>query len=283
MRSLGLILMTTIRSLAKLGCVLLLLMPTVASAAPPDQNRERKPDRPNILFIIADDQRWDTVGALGNPEISTPNLDALAKGGFVFRNAYCMGSMIGAVCTPSRTMLLTGRSLWRIPAWDSKTWAQPTLGSIFKDAGYDTLFVGKRGNSFVAAHEAFETVVYDEQRSDAANSRAESSEFHADTTIDWLKNRKSNRPFLIYFAPPVPHDPRIAPVEFMKMYAAEKITLSKNFMPRHPFDNGELHSARRAASAAPTHGGGHETPSGRLLRHDFLPRPSHRAGAGGAA
>jgi arylsulfatase A-like enzyme/glucose/arabinose dehydrogenase len=226
--------------LAKLPCVLPLLLIAAASAAPPNQNDERKPETPNILFIIADDQRWDTIRALGNPQISTPNLDALAKRGFVFRNAYCMGSMIGAVCTPSRTMLLTGRSLWRIPAWDSKTWTEPTLGSIFKEAGYDTLFVGKRGNSFVAAHEEFETVVYDEERMDAKN-RAGSSQFHADTTINWLKDRDSSRPFLIYFAPPVPHDPRVAPAEFMKMYSAEKITLSKNFMPQHPFDNGELH------------------------------------------
>ena len=167
--------MKTMNSLTKLLCVLPLLMPAAASAAPPNQNRERKPDKPNILFIIADDQRWDTIGALGNPDVATPNLDALAKRGFVFRNAYCMGSMIGAVCTPSRTMLLTGRSLWRIPAWDSKTWTQPTLGSIFKDAGYDTLFVGKRGNSFVAAHEAFETVVYDELRTTPMTAPAPAS------------------------------------------------------------------------------------------------------------
>jgi arylsulfatase A-like enzyme len=227
-------------SLTMFLCLLPLFVSEAALAAPQDHNRGGPAGKPNILFIIADDQRWDTIRALGNPEISTPNLDALAERGFVFRNAYCMGSMIGAVCTPSRTMLLTGRSLWRIPAWDSKTWTQPTLGSIFRDAGYDTLFVGKRGNSFVAAHERFETVVYDEERSDAANNRAGSSQFHADTTIRWLRNRDCSRPFLAYFAPPVPHDPRIAPPEFMDMYSAEKITLSKNFMPHHPFDNGEL-------------------------------------------
>src|SRR5690349_2180713 len=72
--------------------------------------------RPNILLILADDQRWDTIGALGNPQIRTPNLDRLVARGFHFTNAYCMGTMIGAVCLPSRTMLITGQSLWRIPA-----------------------------------------------------------------------------------------------------------------------------------------------------------------------
>ena len=225
--------------LTKLPCLLPLLIAAAASAAPPNENGEQKPNKPNILLIVADDQRWDTVGALGNPQISTPNLDALVNRGFVFRNAYCMGSMIAAVCTPSRTMLLTGRSLWRIPVWDSKTWPEPTLGSIFKNAGYDTLFVGKKSNSFVAAHQAFETVVHDQERSEA-NDRAGSSKFHADATIHWLTNRNTERAFLIYFAPPVPHDPRVAPPRFMEMYAAEKITLSKNFMPKHPFDNGDL-------------------------------------------
>lgn len=70
---------------------------------------------PNIVLILAADQRWDTIGALGNPEIRTPNLDRQVERGFTFNNAYCMGSMIGAVCLPSRTMLITGRSLWRIP------------------------------------------------------------------------------------------------------------------------------------------------------------------------
>ena len=71
--------------------------------------------KPNILFLFTDDQRWDTVSALGNPEIKTPNTDRLVEQGFTFDNTYCMGSMVGAVCLPSRTMLATGRSLWRIP------------------------------------------------------------------------------------------------------------------------------------------------------------------------
>jgi arylsulfatase A-like enzyme len=74
------------------------------------------PRRPNVLFILADDMKADCVGALGNPHIKTPNLDRLVQRGFVFSRTYCFGSMVGAVCLPSRSMLLTGRSLFHLPA-----------------------------------------------------------------------------------------------------------------------------------------------------------------------
>jgi arylsulfatase A-like enzyme len=194
--------------------------------------------KPNVVFILADDQRWDTVGALGNPEIITPNLDQLVTRGFHFTNAYCQGGMVPAVCLPSRTMILTGKSLFRIPDPKVKTYDQPTLGSTFRKSGYATLMVGKRGNSFVPAHEHFETVVYN---APGEKERAAQSQFTADTAIDWLRKRKdATEPFFLYLAPPVPHDPRVAPAEFMSRYDPAKVTLSKNFMPNHPFDNGEL-------------------------------------------
>ena len=70
--------------------------------------------KPNILFIFADDQRADTIAALGNAHIQTPNLDRLVHRGVSFNRAYMMGGMNGATCVPSRAMLLSGRSLFRI-------------------------------------------------------------------------------------------------------------------------------------------------------------------------
>src|SRR4029079_7062883 len=92
------------------------LLPTIATAADAKQ-------KPNVVFLFADDQRADTIGALGNPHIKTPNLDQLVKGGFVFRNAYCLGANIPAVCTPSRNMLLSGRAFFR---WQGNQ-AQPDM------------------------------------------------------------------------------------------------------------------------------------------------------------
>src|SRR5580765_910087 len=64
--------------------------------------------RPNILFLFADDQRADTIAAHGNPNIKTPNIDALVHSGFSFRRNYTFGSNNGAVCVPSRAMLMSG-------------------------------------------------------------------------------------------------------------------------------------------------------------------------------
>ncbi|HSU68104.1 MAG TPA: sulfatase-like hydrolase/transferase, partial [Tepidisphaeraceae bacterium] len=58
--------------------------------------------KPNVLMIVADDQRHDTIAALGNAHVRTPTLDRLATEGFAFTRARCMGSQQGAVCVPSR-------------------------------------------------------------------------------------------------------------------------------------------------------------------------------------
>ncbi len=69
-------------------------------------------NKPNILFIFADDQCYKTIGALNNNEIKTPNLDRLVKNGTTFTHSYNMGGYHGAVCVASRTMLITGKHIW---------------------------------------------------------------------------------------------------------------------------------------------------------------------------
>src|SRR4051794_33934192 len=85
----------------------------VALVRPPGLGAE--PARPNILLLFADDQRADTIGAWGNPHIRTPNLDRLARRGTSFRGNYCFGSNSGAVCVPSRAMLMSGRTWLVVP------------------------------------------------------------------------------------------------------------------------------------------------------------------------
>ena len=98
----------------------------------------------NILLIQTDDQRFDTISALGNPEIDTPNLDRLVRGGTAFTHAHNPGGMHEAVCIPSRAMMLTGRTLFsltdrgmRIPPEHS------ALPEWFRARGYTTALVGK--------------------------------------------------------------------------------------------------------------------------------------------
>ncbi len=77
------------------------------------QDPEPAASRPNILFLFADDLSYEVLGFMGNREVATPHLDALAAKGTVFTHAYNMGSWSGAVCVASRHMLNTGLSVWR--------------------------------------------------------------------------------------------------------------------------------------------------------------------------
>jgi len=188
--------------------------------------------KPNFVVIYTDDQAFDTIRALGNDQIQTPNLDQLVERGFTFTNAYCQGGQSGAVCVPSRTMFLTGKSTFHTPPYNSKTYDKPTLGSTFKNAGYATLCVSKPGNSFKPAHEAFETVVHIPHMGATTNQKC------ADAAIDWLKTGTGEKSFFIYYAPSMPHDPRTAEAEFHKLYDPAKIVLPKNWMKEHPIDIG---------------------------------------------
>lgn len=200
--------------------------------------------KPNILHIHADDHRPDGLHALGNPLLQTPNLDTLVERGTTFTRCYTMGSMIGAVCTPSRTMMLTGRSWLRIPGAPgaAPNAKDPTtfLPRVIQAAGYQTWHMGKAGNGFPAGLDEYQTSIRDEGK---GGERAGNSQRLADRTIEFLKSRATtneSRPFYIYLAPPVPHDPRSAEPQFHKLYDPAKIPLPPAFLPQHPFDNGEM-------------------------------------------
>ncbi len=191
--------------------------------------------RPNVLFLLTDDQRPDTVAALGHPMIQTPNLDRLANSGFVFRNAYCMGSTMGAVCNPSRHMLLSGKSLFR---YDPKQ-KEGTFADVMNRAGYVSWHIGKRGNTAREYHKAFHHSRYvedDKERKSGHHGRAET-----DAAIEFLNSGwDRSRPLFMYIAFAGPHDPRVAAREWMELYRRDKIPLPKNYLPFHPIDNGEM-------------------------------------------
>ena len=104
-------------------------------------------ERPNILFLFADDQRHDTIAALGNPHIRTPNLDRLVARGVAFTQAHIPGGTSAAICMPSRAMLFTGRSLFRLhDAGQTIPEEHPTLGEVLRRHGYHTFGCGKWHN-----------------------------------------------------------------------------------------------------------------------------------------
>ncbi len=191
---------------------------------------------PNVLFLFTDDQRADTIHAMGNPAIRTPNLDALARSGMVFRNAYCMGGDVGAVCLPSRTMLLSGRSLFRLKGIgpDSPTWPK-----AMRELGYHTYHHGKRGNTPQQIQQAFQTNKYLKDDQQERNSGLPGKQI-ADEAIAHLKSHPKDNPFFMYLAFGNPHDPRVVNEEYRRQYNDSRIPLPANYLPFHPFNNGEL-------------------------------------------
>jgi len=217
------------------------------------------PKRPNVLFLFADDQRWDTLHALGNEGVRTPNLDGLVKRGVALTLPYIMGGTQGAICVCSRAMLLTGRSLWHAPDRCPEGLALWT--EHFRQAGYTTFGTGKWHNGpasyargFTAGGNIFfggmsnhlKVPIYDfdpEGKYPKSAQRAGekfSSELFSDAAVAFLRGHRGDRPFFLYVAYTSPHDPRMAPEPYAALYPPERMPLPPNFLPEHPFDNGEL-------------------------------------------
>jgi arylsulfatase A-like enzyme len=102
-----------------------------------------RPKRPNIIFILTDDHRWDCLGAMGHPFLKTPNMDRIANEGLLFENAFVTTSL----CSPSRASFLTGQYASvhgvknNFSRWDENK--NRTFMEHLKGAGYDTAFIGK--------------------------------------------------------------------------------------------------------------------------------------------
>ncbi|MEZ6089334.1 MAG: sulfatase-like hydrolase/transferase [Pirellulaceae bacterium] len=230
-------------------------------------------ERPNILFIIADDQSPFDL-KIYNPKstLETPVLDRLAAEGMTIDGAYHMGSMSGAVCTPSRHMIMSGRTLWHLPQAkrgrqrkqsDASESPAPrnlapanlhesTLAAVFNRAGYDTMRTCKNGNSYEAANAQFK------HRHDATRrggTDASGSAWHADQVLNYLNDREAENetePFLIYFGFSHPHDTRDGKPELLEKYGAcnhadpetlppandKAPPLPENYLPEHPFHHG---------------------------------------------
>src|ERR1043166_864298 len=210
---------------------------------------------PNILFLFSDDQRADTIHALGNPNIETPAQDRLVREGTTFTRAYCMGAMQGAVCVPSRAMLMTGRTLFRV---NTRMEGQGTWPEAFTKAGYSTFITGKWHNEVPSLLRVFQEgrnifiggmgndpyalpvqdITSDHKLTDKRPGGKHCVELFADTAIEYLKRQKGDRPFLAYVAFNAPHDPRIAPREYHEKYNRAMPPVPANFLPQHPFNNG---------------------------------------------
>ncbi len=217
--------------------------------------------RPNILFILVDDQSpFDLKAYDPQSPLETPTIDRLAREGMVFDRAYHMGSFSGAVCTPSRHMIMSGRTVWHLPIAPGAmaqglcppALEQNTIPAVFNRAGYDTMRTCKMGNSYEAANKLFSVRKDAVKRGGTAET---GSAWHGDRVLDYLKQRQESKdadPFLIYFGFSHPHDERDGTPELLAKYGAVNHTdrdnappanskspkLPVNYLPAHPFPHG---------------------------------------------
>jgi choline-sulfatase len=223
-------------------------------------------EKPNFLFIIVDDQSpFDLKAYDPNSILDTPNIDRIAKDGLVLDGAYQQGAWSGAVCTCSRTMIMTGRTLWHIPRGGKKGKSDgkdsslipaglenSSLPEVFNNAGYDTVRTCKQGNSYEAANKKFQIRHDATKRGGTAES---GSEWHGDQVMNYLADREkqdARKPFLIYYGFSHPHDTRDGTPELLEKYGATNHTDKKtlpaanpkqpalpiNWLPKHPFSTG---------------------------------------------
>lgn len=232
----------------------------------------RAAERPNIIFLFADDQRADTISAHGNPHIQTPNLDKLVAGGFSFHRNYCAGSFSGAVCVASRAMLMTGRHWMNLPAKNpASNWGDSvTLPRLLSSKGdYRPFIIGKWHNGLgtlqksftegrsvymggMADHADFDVQDLSEgQLRSKRNAGGFSSTVFADEAISFLESTDNDEPFFLYVAFMAPHDPRNPPEKYRNFYYENRPPLPANYMPQHPFNTGAFSASGRDEGLAP--------------------------------
>ena len=246
----------------------------IVSCASLNKKAVSKQEKPNILFLFADDQMFNTIGALENCPVKTPHLDELMKNGVSFSRTYNQGSYMPAVCVASRTMILTGGYIWKAASYSKKGSSNTDIPfqkpdkywpQYLKEAGYDTYMAGKWHINEITPEEVFDytkdvragmpkqrkqryTRSFEKGEADTWSPYDKSlggywkggkhwSEILADNGVSFLEQVKgSENPFFMYLAFNAPHDPRQAPKEFVEMYPVNEIEIPENFLPEYPYN-----------------------------------------------
>lgn len=240
-------------------------------------DRTADPDKKyNYLILLTDDQSFNTLRISGNRETLTPNMDRIVNGGTYFSSTHVMGGLNGAISQPSRAMLLTGMGLMDVRDNGSVIpESDKTFPEYFRSKGYLTFATGKWHSDAKSFNRSFCTGSniffggmhspgkdgkfghvrpflhqYREDGNYNKNNGAFveesrhtfSSELYADAAISFLDGQKdSEQPFLMYVAFTSPHDPRNVLPDYGRIFRRDEVSLPSNFLPEHPFDNGDLH------------------------------------------
>ena len=203
--------------------------------------------KPNVVFVFSDQQRWDTLGAYGNPVVRTPNLDALARQGVRFDNLFTTSP----VCSPSRASLLTGRYPHEHGVVVNNITLSPreiSVAHAFKDHGYITGYIGKwhltdvglpgfvppearLGFDHWFAFNRGHSKTFKGFRGDDPQL-VEIPRYTTDVLVDEVISfirRYKDRPFLLFCSIPDPHQPYSVREPYASMYPPDEIPLPESF------------------------------------------------------
>ncbi|EDM25915.1 choline sulfatase [Lentisphaera araneosa HTCC2155] len=215
-------------------------------------------EKPNFLFVFADDMSLDTIGAMQRYNCKTPHLDKLMASGASFNRAYNMGAWGGAVCVASRAMLNSGlfvnkaqKGINEFPHWSE----------IMKENGYKTYMTGKwhvpgqprfdvvrdarggmpKGSGYNRPKDMDDYLngwkPWDKAQGGFWSGGTHWSEVVGNHGVDFINEAaKDDKPFFMYIAFNATHDPRQAPKEFIDMYPLDSIEVPKSYLSNYPYD-----------------------------------------------
>lgn len=224
----------------------------IAAAGCATSGTVQSAQRPNLLFILSDDHRYDALGCMGNNVIQTPVLDGMAAEGTLFTHCF----VSNPICTPSRACVLTGQyggtndvTFFSIPINP----ASPQIGRVLAAAGYAVGYTGKWHNDQRPVHHGF-THMKDVFLGGMSNHDAikvvqgvddkpvvkEVNDTELFTEAALALMAEMPEPWCLFVCYTVPHDPRMPRAEYEAMYPVEHVELPKNFMREPKFDPGTL-------------------------------------------
>lgn len=196
--------------------------------------------RPNVVFVLADDLRWDCLGVAGHPHLKTPNIDRLAAEGAYFKNAFYTTSL----CSPSRASILSGLYAHAHRVLDNFTEYPVELASFPKQlqkAGYESAYIGKwhmgeendskrPGFDYFVTHKGQGKYFDTEFNFDGTDRRVVKG-YHThvvtDLALDWLKKPRA-KPFLLMLGQKAPHSFYVPEPKYEKAFDHVKVDYPKS-------------------------------------------------------
>ncbi|MDA0196684.1 MAG: sulfatase [Bacteroidetes bacterium] len=205
--------------------------------------------RPNIIFILTDDQRWDAIGYAGNDLVTTPEMDRLAKSGVYFKNAL----VTTPICAASRASIISGL-YERTHAYNFQTGAikdeymQNAYPRLLKESGYKTAFYGKFGVNYSDKDKLFD-VYEDYDRAVQFNDKrgyfyktlgkdtVHLTRYTGQMALDYLDKAPSDQPFCLSLSFSAPHAHDSAPDQYFWQNTTDNLLQNVEVPPANISDD----------------------------------------------